>query len=103
MLNYQTGYWLLTFTGQGKRKCFESWYFSISKSLTPWSLFEAVKCTAPLTIKITKVGYFCIKNVIVHHQHNGKYVPWTIIDLNSVGDSIIIISCSGTKAYSRPI
>lgn len=42
----QTG--ILTFTGQGKQKCFESWNLSISKSLTPQSLFDAMKWTAPL-------------------------------------------------------
>ena len=47
----------LTFTGQPKRKCLESWYFSISKSLTPQSLFEAVKWTAPLKLtKQTQLG-----------------------------------------------
>jgi hypothetical protein len=39
----------LTFTGQGKHECFVSWNVSISKSLIPPSLFEAMKWTAPLT------------------------------------------------------
>lgn len=49
--------WGLTFTGHGKRKWLTSWYLSISKSLTPQSLFEAVKWSAPLQIdKHQKIG-----------------------------------------------
>lgn len=44
----------VTLTGHGKRKCLESWNFSISKSLTPQSLFEAVKWTAPLEHETNK-------------------------------------------------
>lgn len=39
---------MLTFTDHGRQICLLSWNPHISKSLTPLSLFEAMKCTAPL-------------------------------------------------------
>lgn len=93
----------LTLTGHGKQKCLVSWNFSISKSLTPQSLFEAVKWTAPLRIKKETSKFPALEWMEPQPNHQNRKAPGAVINLNSIGDSIFIISCSGAKANSRSI
>lgn len=90
----------LTFTGQAKRKWFKSWNLSMSYSLMPQSLLDAMKWIPPLQ------NSFYIK---MHSMENWIQfnswctvvtLPRSVIYLNSICNRIFIICGPGTEAYS---
>lgn len=95
----------LTFTGQENRKWFISWNFSMSYSLIPQSLFDAIKCIPPLQKYIQlpcstwHVSY--IKDDIIQHSYLKVSVPQTVIYLDSIGDGIILISGPRAETYTH--
>ena len=97
-----------TFTGQANRKLLQIWNFSMSKSLTPQSLFEAKKCREPLQRRRhdTWLGWHS-QLTIPWNQSNDlpaeKKVPRFLEYLQRISYTIVIICWFTTIAYSSTI